>query len=72
MKEAIIHFYGSPRSLDERRRMTTELTDAACRAYAIPKELVTIYFFDLGFEDTAQGGVLEADRRAGGVAERPS
>lgn len=64
MKEAIIHFYGFPRGIDARRRMTTELTAAACRAYDIPKELVTIYFFDLGKEDTAQGGILEADRPA--------
>lgn len=65
MKEAIIHFYGFDRGLDARRKMTTELTEAACHAYEIPKELVTIYFFDLDREDTAQGGVLEADRVAG-------
>jgi hypothetical protein len=62
MKEAIIHFYGFRRDLDDRRRMTTELTAAACRAYDLPKEKVTIYFFDLGPEDTAHAGILEADR----------
>lgn len=65
MKEAIIHFYGFDRGVEARRKMTTELTDAACRAYEIPKELVTIYFFDMGVEDTAQGGVLEVDRASG-------
>jgi len=62
LKEAVIHVYAFERTLEERRAMAAELTAAACRAYKILPETVTVYFFEHADDEVGYAGVLVQDR----------
>lgn len=63
LKEAIIHVYAFERTPEERRAMAAELTAAACRAYKIPPETVTVYFFEHADDEVGYAGHLARDLR---------
>jgi phenylpyruvate tautomerase PptA (4-oxalocrotonate tautomerase family) len=63
IKEAVIHVYAFERTLEERRAMAAELTAAACRAYKIAPDTVTVYFFEHGDADVGYAGKLARDLR---------
>jgi len=64
MKEAVIHLYGFERPIEQRRAMVAKLTQAACEAYELPAEQVTVYFFDLDPHSVGYAGELVADAKA--------
>lgn len=64
MKEAVIHVYAFERPLSQRRAMVTKLTEAACEAYSVPAEKVTVYFFDVDPGSMGYAGELVADTQA--------
>ena len=57
----IIHFYGFARSADKRRALVGGITEAACKAYDVPPEQVTVHIFDVAKDNVAHGGVLACD-----------
>jgi 4-oxalocrotonate tautomerase len=48
--------------LDARRALVTELTDAAAKAYGIPREKMIVILHENTSEQVAVGGTLLADR----------
>ena len=56
-----IHIYAYERSIEKRRSLTRDITDAVCRNYDIDSSIVTVYFFDTPKDRTAHGGVLSSD-----------
>jgi phenylpyruvate tautomerase PptA (4-oxalocrotonate tautomerase family) len=63
LKEAVIHVYAFERTVEERRAMAAELTAAACRAYNIAPETVTVYFFEHADDEVGYAGSLARDLR---------
>lgn len=57
-----IYVYGFERPIEKKRELVKGLTEATCKAYDIPPEIVTVYVFDVSKENAAHGGILESDR----------
>ena len=51
------------RTLEQRRRLATGITDAFVSAYGLRSDQVTIVFHDLQASDFAKEGVLYSDRQ---------
>lgn len=49
------------RTLDQKRALARELTDATVRALGVPATAVEVLFFDIERHDWAVGGVLCSD-----------
>ena len=56
-----IHVYAFERSIEERRSLTRDITDAVCSNYDVEPSIVTVYFFDTPKDRTAHGGMLASD-----------
>jgi len=56
-----IHVYAFERSLEKRRKLAEDITDAVRKNYVIDPSIVTVYFFDTPKDRTAHGGLLVAD-----------
>ena len=52
----------SPRSLDQKRKLVTGITDAFVAAYGVTPEQVQVFIHEVGHENWAKGGALAADR----------
>jgi len=59
-----IHIYAYERSIEKRRSLTRDITDAVCSNYDIDPSIVTICFFDTPKDRTAHGGVLASDEES--------
>lgn len=59
-----IHIYAYERSIEKRRGLTRDITDAVCSNYDVDPSIVTIYFFDTPKDKTAHGGVLASDEES--------
>jgi 4-oxalocrotonate tautomerase len=57
----VIHVYAFERTRDQKRALVKEVTEATCRTYDVPPEIVTVYLFDVPKGNAAHGGVLAAD-----------
>ena len=58
----IVYVYGFERPVEKKREIVKGITEATCKAYDVPPEIVTVYIFDVPKENAADGGVLESDR----------
>lgn len=58
----IVYVYGFERPVEKKREIVKGITEATCKAYDVPPEIVTVYIFDVPKENAAHGGVLESDR----------
>ena len=56
-----IHVYAYERSVEKKRKLVKDVTDAVCRHYDVPPEIVTVYIFDIDRRNAAHGGVLASD-----------
>ena len=59
-----IHIYAYERSIEKRRGLTRDITDAVCSNYDVDPNIVTVYFFDTPKDKTAHGGVLASDEES--------
>ncbi len=59
-----IHIYAYERSIEKRRGLTRDITDAVCSNYDVDPSIVTVYFFDTPKDKTAHGGVLASDEES--------
>jgi len=59
-----IHIYAYKRSIEKRRSLTRDITDAVCSNYDVDPSIVTVYFFDTPKDKTAHGGVLASDEES--------
>ena len=59
-----IHIYAYERSIEKRRSLTRDITDAVCSNYDVDPSIVTVYFFDTPEDKTAHGGVLASDEES--------
>ena len=57
----IIHVYGFERPLEKKREIVEGITEATCKAYGVPPEIVTVYIFDVPKENAAHAGVLASE-----------
>ena len=57
----IVYVYGFKRPIAKRRQLVREITDATCRAYDVPPEIVTVYLMDLARDSAAHAGELASD-----------
>ncbi len=62
----VIYVYGFERPIEKKREIVKGITEATCKAYDVPPEIVTVYLFDVPKENAGHGGVLESDRVGGG------
>ena len=60
----VVHVYGLPRPDAARRKLARSVTEAVCRSYDVPPEIVTVYIFDVEKDHAAHGGVLISDAEA--------
>ena len=69
----IIYVYGFERPVAKRRQLVRDITEATCRAYEVPREIVTVYVMDVDRANAAHGGVIaaDADAEAGGRRAAP-
>ena len=58
----IVYVYGFERPVEKKREIVKGITEATCKAYDVPPEIVTVYIFDVPEDIAAHGGVLESDR----------
>ena len=49
------------RTVEQKRKLAKEITDAIVKTYEIGPETVTITFFDIQKQNAAHGGVLFSD-----------
>lgn len=56
-----IHVYAFERSVEKKRQLAKDVTDAVCRNYDVSPDIVAVYFFDVDPKNAAHGGVLAAD-----------
>lgn len=57
----IVYLYGFKRPIAKKRQVVKRLTDAVVKSYDVPKEIVTVYIFDVPRENAAHFGVLVSD-----------
>lgn len=57
----IVYVYGFKRPIAKKRQIVKGITEATCKAYDVPPEIVTVYIFDVPKENAAHYGVLTAD-----------
>ena len=57
----IVYLYAFKRPVARKRKVVKGLTDAVAKAYGVPKEIVTVYLFDVPRENAAHFGVLASD-----------
>jgi len=62
----VIHVYGFERPVEKKREIVQGITEATCKAYDVPPEIVTVYLFDVPKENAAHGGELVTDTEAAG------
>ena len=53
------------RTMDQKRALVKDITDAVVRNCAVPKEVVTVQIVEAPKTDKAKGGVLFSDRSPG-------
>ena len=58
----VVHVYAFERPIEKKREIVKSITEATCKAYDVPPEIVTVYLFDVPKENAGHGGVLESDR----------
>lgn len=58
----VVYVYGFERPIEKKREIVKGITEATCKAYDVPPEIVTVYLFDVPRENAGHGGVLESDR----------
>lgn len=51
------------RTVEQKRAMAKEVTDAVCRTLNTPPEAVSIIIRDMAFENYAKAGVLKSDQK---------
>lgn len=51
------------RTVEQKRAMVKEVTEAICKTLKAPPEAVTIIIRDMPFENLAKAGVLHADQK---------
>lgn len=52
------------RSIDQKRAVVREITDAFTRHFGVPEDAVSIIFNDMQEENYARAGVLRCDRNS--------
>ena len=57
----LVYVYGFKRPIAKRRQLVREITEATCRAYDVPPEIVTVYLMELARDGAAHGGELASD-----------
>ncbi|MDP6602706.1 MAG: tautomerase family protein [Rhodospirillales bacterium] len=69
----LVYVYGFKRPIAKRRQIVREITDATCRAYDVPPEIVTVYLMDLARDSAAHAGELASDaiRRLDKAKKKP-
>ena len=65
-----VYVYGFERPVENKREIVKGITEATCKAYDVPPEIVTVYIFDVPKENAAHAGILEIDREAAGQGDR--
>lgn len=58
----IVTIQQSPRSVEMKRQLARQITDAFIECYGLPPEAVQIFFDETPHENWAKGGVLAIDR----------
>ena len=58
----VVYVYGFERPIEKKREIVKGITEATCKAYDVPPEIVTVYLFDVPRENAGHGGILESDR----------
>jgi len=61
MPEIIVHAFEG-RSLEQKRQLVKEVTEAVCRSFAVPPEAVSIRIVENSRENQAKAGLLWCDR----------
>ncbi len=51
------------KTVEEKRKLVTALTDAVVTSIGVKRESVRIYMHDIKKHDLAQGGILMSDRK---------
>ncbi len=69
----LVYVYGYKRPIAKRRQLVREVTEATCRAYDVPPEIVTVYLMDVERDSAAHAGELASDavRRLQKTGKKP-
>ena len=54
------------RTLEQKRNMVREVTEAVVRTLSVPADSVTIQIVECSREDMSRGGILYSDQKAAG------
>jgi 4-oxalocrotonate tautomerase len=63
MPEVVVYIMQG-RSLDQKRGLVKEITDAVVKNCGVPADAVVVQIVESPFHDKARGGILFSDRRA--------
>lgn len=59
----IVYVYGFKRPIAKKRQIVKGITEATCKAYDVPPEIVTVYIFDVPRENAGHAGILASEAK---------